>query len=78
MDTIKWLFDKNTRHGRGLRTALQALFGILTFLVGLVAIPGLGALLADNNIVTVTTFATWVGVISYLQNWLEDAIKELD
>ena len=78
METIKWLFDKNTRHGRGLRTALQALFGILTFLVGLVAIPGLGALLADNNIVTVTTFATWVGVISYLQNWLEDAIKELD
>lgn len=78
METIKWLFDKNTRHGRGLRTALQALFGILTFLVGLVAIPGLGALLADNNIVTVTTFATWVGVISYVQNWLEDAIKELD
>jgi len=78
METIKWLFDKNTRHGRGLRTALQALFGVLTFITGLVAIPGLGALLADNNIVTVTTFATWVGVISYVQNWLEDAIKELD
>lgn len=77
MGNIKKLFDKNTRHGRGLRTALQALYGVLTFFAGLMLIPGLSDVLAANNIVSVASFATWIGIISYLQNFVEDVIKEI-
>lgn len=77
MDSIKWLLDKNTRHGRGIRTALQGAFAILTFLAGLLALPGLGELLAANELMTVGTFGVWVGVVSYLHNALEDLIERL-
>lgn len=76
MKSIKWLLDKNTRHGRGIRTALQAFLGVLTFIVGLLAVPGLADVLTANNVVTVSTLAAWVGVISYLQNFLEDLLRD--
>lgn len=77
MDSIKWLFNKNTRHGRGLRTALQALLGVITFVAGILALPGLGDVLAQNNVTTLASFGVWVGFISYAQNFLEDLWKDV-
>ena len=76
MNSLKWLVNKNTRHGRGIRTALQAFLGVLTFVVGLISVPGLADVLTANNVVTVSSLAAWVGVISYLQNFLEDMLRE--
>lgn len=73
---LRRLLDKNTRLGRGIRTALQAFLGVLTFAVGLLTVPGLADVLTANNVVTVSTLAAWVGVISYLQNFLEDMLRE--
>jgi len=77
MDSIKWLFNKNTRHGRGLRTTLQALLGLVTFVAGVLTIPGLGDILAQNNVTTAASFGVWVGFISYAQNFLEDLWKDV-
>lgn len=74
---IKWLFDKNTRRGRGFRTAFQGVLGLMTFLYGILVIPGFGSFLADNNLVTIGTFGIWLGVVSYLQNAFEDFMKWL-
>lgn len=79
MNNIKQVFDKNTSHGRAIRTALQAFIAIITFVSGLMAIPGFGGFLADNNVMTLATFGIWIGIVSYIQNalenfslWLED------
>lgn len=77
MQSLKWLFNKETRHGRGLRTGLQALVALLTFIAGLVAIPGLADVLIQNDLTTAASFATWAGLIAYLQNTLEDLLAGL-
>lgn len=71
MEIIKKLFDKNTNLGRGVRTAFQGLLALITFIYGFLLIPGLYDLLASNDLATVASFATLVGVISYVQNALE-------
>lgn len=76
MNGIKWIFNKETRHGRGIRTGLQFVYALLTFVAGLIIIPGVSELLLENQLVTAASFATLVGVISYLQNLLEDLLKE--
>lgn len=62
---------------RSFRTALQALVALLTFIAGLIAIPGLADLLILNDLTTAASFATWVGILSYLQNALEDFLAGL-
>lgn len=71
-DLFVKLFDKNTKLGRGIRTALQVALALMTFLLGFTFIPGLSDLLANNGVITVASFATWTGIISYVQNALED------
>ena len=79
MDSLKQLFNKNTDHGRAIRTALQALVGLGSLIVGIFAIPGvydlMGTLAPELQLAVV---ATWVGIISYLQNKLEQFLKHLD
>jgi len=72
MELIKKIFDKNTTRGRAIRTALQGLVALVTFIYGLIIIPGVADVLAANNIATIASFTTWVGIITYVQNKLED------
>lgn len=69
------IFDKNTSHGRALRTGLQAIVGLVSFIFGILTIPGLSNILADNNILSITAFGTWLGIITYIQNALEDILE---
>lgn len=76
--TIASFFSSKTRHGRAIRTFLQVLLGLITFASGLLAIPGLlEAFQGSGLAVQASTFATWVGIVSYLQNALEALIKSL-
>lgn len=75
---IKSFFSTKTRRGRAVRTALQTFMGIVTFLGGLLTLPGFAELLTDGGIaVQASTFAAWVGVVSYIQNALESLITYL-
>lgn len=77
MELLKKIFDKNTDHGRALRTALQGTFAIVTFLAGFLTIPGIGGYLATNNITTLATFGVWLGIVTYAQNAIERLLKWL-
>lgn len=72
MNLLSNLFDKNTRRGRAMRTALQVLVSMLSFLGALFALPEFADLVTSEGYVTVGTLAAWTGVIAYLQNLLED------
>ena len=79
MNQIKLLFSRTTRRGRALRTVLQAIVGITSMLLGFVAIPGFYDWITTLDMpVQVATMSMWVGVISYLQNLIEDFLKWLD
>lgn len=70
--TLKSFFVPTTRRGRAIRTALQTMFAILTFTVGLLTLPGFEEVLASGGLILQAgTLAAWAGVISYLQNALE-------
>ena len=71
MELLKSFFSKDTERGRAVRTGIQAALAVLSFLYGFITIPGLGDFLASSGIVTAGTFVTWVGVVSYLYNKLE-------
>lgn len=75
MDFINKIFDKNTAHGRSIRTWLQVITGIVVFFAGLLTIPGVAELILANEFVTVSTFATVVAVVTYVQNKLEQLVK---
>jgi len=77
MDLLKSFFSANTKRGRAVRTALQAFVALLSFIFGILTIPGLSDTLAQNNLVAVSTFAVWTGVISYLYNAAEAALRFL-
>lgn len=76
--TVQKTIDKDTDHGRAIRTAVQVALGIISFIAGILVIPGLGQWFADNQVVGLSTFATWVGVVAYVQNKLEALKKYLD
>lgn len=72
MDTIKSFFSKDTKRGRAVRTALQALIAILSFVLGMLALPGLADTLQSAGIaVQASTLAAWTGIVSYVYNALE-------
>ena len=79
MNHIKQLFDKNSAHGRAIRTALQTLVALLALIIGLFAIPGvydiMGTLAPELQL---TAVATWVGVVTYVHNKIEQLLKHLD
>lgn len=70
-------FSSKTIVGRAVRTALQVFVSVLGFFFGLLTLPGFGDYLAQNNIVAVSTFAVWTGVVSYLYNAAEALMKWL-
>ena len=78
MDYIKSFFSKDTKRGRAVRTTLQALIAVFSFVLGLLAIPGLADTLQSAGIgLQATTLAVWVGVISYLYNVTESLLNWL-
>lgn len=78
MDKIKSFFSPTTRHGRAIRTALQAFIGFSSFLIGVLSIPGLEQGLIQAGVaVQVGSIALWIGVVSYLWNALEALYKWL-
>ena len=77
MEYLKKLFDKNTNHGRAMRSVLQGIVALVTFMIGFLAIPGIGEYLATNEIMTFATFGMWLGVITYIHNTLETLLKWL-
>lgn len=74
---IKKLFSKDTRIGRTVRTFLQAIIGILAFVLGLVAIPGVYDYLIANNVLAGGTLALTIAVATYIYNAAESALKWL-
>jgi len=76
MDSIKQkirqLFDKDTRRGRAMRTILQALIALTSAAGALLAMPAFAEFVTQNEYLTISALATWIGVVTYLQNWLED------
>jgi hypothetical protein len=79
MDYIKSFFSKNTRRGRAVRTALQVLIAIFSFVVGLLLLPGLADGLQALGIgAQAAALATWAGIISYIWNALEGLLAWLD
>lgn len=78
MDLLKSFFSKDTKRGRAIRTGLQALIAVFTFVLGLLAIPGLADALQSAGIgVQASTLAAWTGVVSYLYNSLEQLLNWL-
>ena len=77
MNQLKALFSPTTRRGRAVRTALQGIVALSTFLVGILTIPGLQELLDTSGTVSIATFGVWIGVVSYIQNAAESLIKYL-
>lgn len=73
---LRSFFSTTTRRGRAIRTAFQAMFGLLTFVAGFLTIPGLETTLESAGIVVQAgAIAGWIGVVSYLQNATEALIK---
>ena len=77
MEQIKLLLSPTTRRGRAVRTALQGIVALSTFLVGILTIPGLQELLDTSGTVSIATFGVWIGVVSYIQNAAEALIRYL-
>lgn len=69
------MLNKNKNWVKGLRTGLQAVFGLVIFLGGMLTIPEVGSFLTENNFLSIGTYGVLVAVISYLQNFLEDYLK---
>lgn len=69
------MLDKNKNWVKGLRTGLQAVFGLVVFLGGMLTIPEVGSFLTENNFLSIGAYGMLVAVISYLQNFLEDYLK---
>jgi hypothetical protein len=74
---IKTFFSHLTVRGRTVRTWLQAMAAILTFVYGLLSIPGVEHYLVANNIIAMGTLATVIAVVCYLYNRIEQLIKWL-
>jgi len=68
---LNYLFDKQTKHGRVIRTIFQALLGVFSFVVVIGAAPGLYDLLASSNSHVLVSLPAWIGFISYLYNQVE-------
>lgn len=78
MDTLKSFFSKNTKRGRAVRTAIQSVLAIFTFVIFMLAMPGLAEALQEGGIgVQAGTLAAWHGVVSYLYNALESLLEWL-
>lgn len=73
----KVMFDKSKPFIKALRTFLQAVVGITTFILGLLAIPGVADYLSNNPALANISLATIIAVFTYLQNAIEDFIKTL-
>ena len=69
------MFDKSKPSIKALRTFLQAVVGILAFLVGLVAIPGVSDYLSGQPMLANVSLATVIAIVTYLQNAIEDLLK---
>jgi hypothetical protein len=74
MNPIKQLFNKNTTHGRTIRTFLQAVIGSTGFVIALFLIPGLSEFLSNNLGVSIATLSTFVAVVTLIQNSVEKLI----
>lgn len=73
---FKNIIDKNSPTGKGVRTTVQAFVGVTTWLLGLLAVPGVAEYLADNELFTITSLAVWIGVMTYLQNTAERVLED--
>lgn len=71
------MFDKTKPFIKALRTFLQSVLGILTFVLGLLAIPGVADYLSENPALANISLATVIAVFTYLQNAIEDFVKNL-
>lgn len=69
------MFDKSKPSIKALRTFLQAIVGIIAFVVGLLAIPGVSDYLSENPALANVSLATVIAVFTYLQNAIEDFLK---
>jgi len=79
MDYIKSFFSKDTKRGRAVRTALQTLIAIFSFILGLLLLPGLADGLQALGIgVQATALAAWAGIISYIYNAIEGLLAWLN
>lgn len=78
MEYLRSLVSTKTRRGRAIRTALQGMVALLSFMLGLLTIPGFGDYLSNVGFeAQVASFGVWIGIISYLQNATEAVIKHL-
>lgn len=55
---------------------MQAVVGITAFVVGLLSIPGVSEFLSQQPILANVSLATVIGIITYLQNAIEDYLKK--
>lgn len=69
------MLNKNKNWVKGVRTGLQAVFGLVLFLGGILTIPEVGNFLTENNFLSIGTYGVLVAVLTYLQNVLEDYLK---
>lgn len=73
MEQIKKLFSKTTRRGRAIRTAIQALIGVTSFVLAIAGIPNVDQLFGQLGFeIQLPILAAWTGVVCYIQNALED------
>jgi len=69
------MFDKSKPSIKALRTFLQAVVGIIAFVLGLLAIPGVSEYLSNNPALANISLATCIAIATYLQNAIEDFLK---
>lgn len=77
MNTLHKLFSKETRVGRTVRGALQLAATILTFFLGLLAVPGVSDFVTQNWAITASSFITLNAVITYVYNAVESLLEYL-
>ena len=77
MEQIKLLFSKDTKLGRTVRGAIQLTLSLLTFIIGLVSLPGFNELVSQNTGTAVATLVTINFVVTYIYNTLGSLLKWL-
>lgn len=75
MEQIKLLFSKDTKLGRTVRGAIQLTLSLLTFIIGLVSLPGFNELVSQNTGTAVATLVTINFVVTYIYNTLGSLLQ---
>ena len=68
---VKGCLSSKTAHGRVIRTLIQAVLGILAFLMTTLAIPEVQTAFESNNVLTGVSISTCIAVVSAIWNILD-------